>query len=605
MCGICGIVALGRPPEREAVERMSHTLVHQGPDGSGSYAGEEGVALGFRRLAIIDLSDAASQPFASDDGELQLVYNGEVYNYRELRRELEGHGHRFRSASDTEVVLRSYEQWGEGCVERFDGMWAFALWDRRRRLLFCSRDRFGIKPFYYAKRGDAFFFASEPKAFRGVLPLIPNPPAVHAFLEHGELDRGAETFLQGVERLPPAHNLVFGTEGARLRRYWSLEPGDPVPGDPAEAVRETFLEALRLHLRSDVPVGTCLSGGIDSSSIVVGVDHLLRTEHDTASAVGDRQQTFTAYFTEPGCDEREFAQAVVAQTNVAPHWITFDDADLVAALPTVVEGQDEPFGSTSMLAQWFVMREARRAGLTVMLDGQGGDEVFAGYDDYVGPYLADLLRDGRLPRFVRDARAFATSPRALAVQVARPFLHDRMRGRRTDTLLANPELGERPERPPFPGTLRSMLDHMRKNELPKLLRYEDRNSMAHSLEARVPFLDVKLVELAATLSGDLLLREGETKSVLRAALADLLPATVRRRRDKVGFVTPERRFFTGALGTLAAEVFASPEFGARGFTDDVKARRLLTAAQAGSLVDTQPVWRALNLELWVRRFCDA
>ncbi len=605
MCGICGVVALGRPAERATVEGMSRRLLHRGPDGSGSYATEEGVALGFRRLAIIDLSEAASQPFSSDDGDLRLVYNGEVYNYRELRRELEAHGHRFRSASDTEVVLRAYEQWGTRCVERFNGMWAFALWDGRERRLVCSRDRFGIKPFYYAYENGRFVFASEPQAFRGVLPLAPNRRVIRDFLELGRVDRGDETFFDRIRRLPSAHNLVLDDRGIRVSRYWSLEAGDP-PNDPVEAVRETFLDAVRLHLRSDVPVGTCLSGGIDSSAIVVAVDHLLRTEHETAAAVGDRQRTYTAFFPDPGCDERPWAEAVVRQTSATPNWVTFDDEDLVATLPTAVESQSEPFGSTSIFAQWFVMREARESGVTVMLDGQGGDELFAGYDDYVGPYLADLLRRGRLPRFARDAYGFGSSPRHLAVQVARPFLYDRVSARRRSArLLAHPGLGEDGDRDRFPGTLRTMLDEMRTNELPKLLRYEDRNSMAHRLEARVPFLDIRLVELAASLPGTHLLRGGETKAIFRKALADLLPDSVRVRRDKIGFATPERRFFTGALGSLAEEVFASDEFESRELVDAGRARALLSAVRAGSVSDTQPVWRALNLHLWIREFCSA
>src|SRR5438105_12260164 len=247
MCGICGIVAPGRPPETETVERMAAELDHRGPDGPGSFAAE-GDALGFRRLAIIDLSDAGDQPFASEDGTLRLVHNGEVYNYRELRRELEAHGHRFRSATDSEVILAAYREWGEGCVERFNGMWAFCIWDGRRRTLFCSRDRLGIKPFYYRVDGARLSFASEPWPLRGGKT---NLRAVHDYLEQGYLEEGDETFFAGVVRLPPAHSLTFGEGGLRLRRYWSLEPGQP-PADAVELVRETVLDAVRLQLRSDV-----------------------------------------------------------------------------------------------------------------------------------------------------------------------------------------------------------------------------------------------------------------------------------------------------------------------------------------------------------------
>src|SRR5918911_1224833 len=243
MCGICGIVAPGRPPESETVERMATELDHRGPDGAGSFTAE-GVALGFRRLAIIDLSDAGNQPFASEDGKLQLVHNGEVYNYRELRRELEAKGHRFRSATDTEVILAAYREWGERCVERFNGMWAFALWDEPRRRLFCSRDRFGVKPFYFRFEDGRFVFASEPRAFRAdpQTRLEPDPRAVREYLEQAYLDHTDETFLAGIRKLPPAHSLVVDENGLRVERYWRLEPRDPPAADAAEAVRDLFLD---------------------------------------------------------------------------------------------------------------------------------------------------------------------------------------------------------------------------------------------------------------------------------------------------------------------------------------------------------------------------
>jgi len=311
MCGICGIVRLGAPPATAAVEAMAATLDHRGPDGNGSFAAD-GVALGFRRLAIIDLSDAGNQPFASEDGTLQLLHNGEVYNYRELRRELEAKGRRFRSATDTEVILAAYEEWGDGCVERFNGMWAIAIWDGRKRRLFCSRDRFGVKPFYYRLDGDRFAFASEPRAFRAdpETRLEPNGPVVRDYLEQAYLDHTDETFFVGIRRLPPAHSLVFDDSGLRLARYWSLEPQDPPAADAADAVRELFMDSVRLRLRSDVPVGTCLSGGIDSSSIVVSVDRLLRDEHENALAVGERQRTFTVFFEDPGFDERPHVRLI-------------------------------------------------------------------------------------------------------------------------------------------------------------------------------------------------------------------------------------------------------------------------------------------------------
>ena len=614
MCGICGIVALGRPPETATVEHMAAELGHRGPDGEGSYTAE-GVALGFRRLAIIDLSEAGLQPFASEDGALQLVHNGEVYNYRELRRELEARGHRFRSATDTEVMLAAYREWGDRCVERFNGMWAFALWDGPRQRLFCSRDRFGVKPFYYRFDGGRFVFASEPRAFRRdpEARLEPNPRAVRDYLDQAYLDHTDETFFAGIRKLPPAHSLVVDERGLRLARYWSLEEREPAAGDPADALHELFLDSIRLRLRSDVLAGTALSGGLDSSAIAVTVDHLLKTEQENAVAVGPRQRTFTAYFDVPGFDERPYAEAVVGRTEAEPRWITFGPDELASDLPAIVQAQGEPFGSTSICAGWYVMREARRNGVTVMLDGQGGDEVLAGYRAHLGFRLADLLAAGRLRELGGELRSFhgVHSATALVTALSRPFAPEaltrlvRSRSRGAGALV-HPDLRalESPAAAngsPFPDRLRRHQQLiLTRRGLPELLRYEDRNSMAHAIEARVPFLDYRIVELCFSLPGSELIRGGRTKDVLRRALGELLPPAVRDRRDKLGFVTPERHWLRGRLGELAGDVFASRSFAERGFVDAAAARRRLERHRRGEVEAGMELWRALNLELWAR-----
>jgi asparagine synthase (glutamine-hydrolysing) len=601
MCGLCGVVDLDAPAARADVEGMLDALSHRGPDGRGVFA-DDGVCLGHLRLAILDLSDAGLQPMR--DGELQLLHNGEIYNYVELRDELRTKGHRFSTGTDSEVILAAYREWGERCVERFNGMWAFVIWDGARRRLFCSRDRLGIKPFYYRLDGSRFAFASEPWPLGSAEA---NLGPVRAYLEDGYLDQGDETFFAGVVRLPPAHCLTFGADGLERTRYWWLEPGQ-APADPVGAVREAVLDAVRLQLRSDVPVGTCLSGGIDSSSIAVAVAH-----HGH-----EHQKTVTAYFEDPGFDERPFARAVIERTGAEPHWVTFGADDLVADLPRIVEAQGEPFGSTSICAGWYVMREARRAGLTVMLDGQGGDEILGGYRASFGYRLSDLLREGRLTEASRELRAFASThgPRWAAVALAAPHVPEqvrlaaRSRLRGSATLVAPALRAASVEADGngslFPDRLRRQLQVLlTRRGLPELLRYEDRNSMAHSLEARVPLLDHRLVQLAFSLPGSELIRRGETKSVLRRALSDLLPPAVAARRDKLGFVTPEGRFLQGALGELAADVFASQQFRERGFVDTQAATRRLARHRNGDLRAGMELWRALNLELWAQRFLDA
>ena len=619
MCGICGVVAPGRPPESATVRAMASALAHRGPDGDGFFDAP-GVALGHRRLSIIDLSHAGDQPFASADGALQLIHNGEVYNYRELRAELEGMGHRFRSATDTEVVLAAYLEWGERCVERFNGMWAFALWDAREQRLFASRDRLGVKPFYYRWDGERLAFASELKAFRadpGGGPLRANLPIVRDYVARDRFDHTDETFFEGIVKLPTAHSLVLDAGGLRLKRYWRLERRDPPAGDPIEAVRELFLDSVRLRLRSDVRVGTALSGGIDSSAVACTVDRLLRDEAESARPVGDRQATFTVYFDVPGYDERPYARAVVERTLARPTWVSFTDRELVEALPSIVESHDEPFRSTSICAGWFVMRAARAAGVTVVLDGQGGDEVFAGYPAYLPARWADLLAAGRLAELGRElqgqagAYGAANAARVLARTLAPAAVESALRARRSgsDGLL-HPDLRGLPPhietvRSPFPDRLRTLMTRiLTVRGLPELLHAEDRNSMAHSLEARVPFLDYRLVELAYALDGGELLRRGVTKSAIRRALADVLPPAVAARTDKLGFATPEAVWLRGALGDLAGDVFASCAFAERGFVDAAAARRRLDDHRAGRVEAGFELWRALNVELWARGFLD-
>ena len=601
MCGIVGIVDFDRRPDRVEIEHRLDELAHRGPDGRGVFA-DENACLGHLRLAILDLSPAGLQPM--QDGELQLLHNGEIYNYVELRDELRSKGHRFSTGTDSEVILAAFREWGERCVERFNGMWAFVIWNTERRVLFASRDRLGIKPFYYRLDGRRLVFASEPWPVR---TAGANLDAVRDYVEQGYLDQADETFFAGVLRLRPAHSLRFGPEGLTTWRYWSVQPSER-PRDSVAAVRETLLDAVRLQLRSDVPVGTCLSGGIDSSAIAVAVAH-----HGH-----EHQKTVTAYFDDPGYDERPYARAVVAATGAEAHWVTFDADDLVRDLPAIVEAQGEPFGSTSICAGWYVMRAARAAGLTVMLDGQGGDELLAGYRASFGHRLSDLLRAGELVRATRELQAFTRvhGPRWAAVALANPHVPERLRlavrsrARGAAPLLTAELRGARhvaeENGAVFPDRLRRQLHVLlTRRGLPELLRYEDRNSMAHSLEARVPLLDHRLVELAFSLSGDELIRNGETKSVLRRALSELLPPAVAARRDKLGFVTPERRFFRGALGELAADVFASQSFRERGWVDDRAAARRLARHRAGRLDAGMELWRVLNLELWARRFLDA
>ena len=618
MCGLAGIIDFRREADPQTAESMADLLAHRGPDDAAAWR-EPGVACAFRRLAIIDLSLDGRQPMADESDRYRIMHNGEVYNYLELRSELQSRGRRFRSETDTEVILQAFAEWGPDCLRRFNGMWAFVIWDRRERRLFASRDRFGVKPLYYRHEPGRLVFASEPRAFRAdERPLSPNERVIRDFLEHSLLEHGDETFFAGIVPLPAGHSLTFDEQGLRLDPYWRLEPAEAPAGDPAEAVRELFLDAVRLRLRSDVHIGTCLSGGIDSSAIACGVDMLLQTEAVNPRPVGERQDVFTVYFEEPRIDERMYASAVVDRIRARSHLISFSASELIEKLPEIVEAQGEPFRTTSIAAQWFVMREASRAGVTVMLDGQGGDEILAGYHGYFGYRFADLLVRGRLRELSTELSSYrtvhgATYPTMLGA-LARPFVPPSLAWKaraRTNgsTAMLHPHLRTQlpaplPTSDGFPDRFRRYLHFVLTRRLPELLRYEDRNSMTHSIEARVPFLDYRLVQLMFSLDSRELIDHGRTKAVLRRALADLLPDVVRERVDKIGFATPEAQWLRGPLGLLATEVFNSREFRERGFVDARAAEERLRRHRGGRDAAGYELWRALSLELWARAFLD-
>ncbi|HVA92567.1 MAG TPA: asparagine synthase (glutamine-hydrolyzing) [Chloroflexota bacterium] len=636
MCGIAGTVSFEAPPE--PVEPMLERMVHRGPDDHGVYA-DRHARLGFRRLAIVDLSPAGHQPMTNEDRSLWLVFNGEIYNYRELTSELRDRGHRFHSRTDSEVILHAYEEWGSDCPRRFNGMFAFALWDSRQEALFCARDRFGVKPFYYAEPGGAggLAFASEIKALFGHPQLArptANLPLIRDFLVSGWLDHTAGTNFAGIHQLPAAHAMTVSRDGKRIMRYWDLPPEqDAGPTGQRERRRaaEQFAclleDSVRLRLHADVPVGTCLSGGLDSSSIVCLANRLLFTDDSNLAwhERGARQKTFSACYDDPRHDEREYIDQVIAATGAEsnPTFPGHEDP-IEEIVPRVVWHQDEPFGSTSILAQWHVMQAAHQRGMKVLLDGQGADELLAGYHGYFGIGLADQLLSGQVTPFVRDlalyrryhasswpglARGMAAGvlSRQSRVSLALRGLSHRRKG--APTLLGDRMggLGAPSDTwVPRPGSSlhATLYNHANYTGLPALLHYEDRNSMAFSIEARTPFLDYRLAEFVARVPNDVLLRHGLTKMILREAMAGVLPEPVRRRRDKKGFSTPEDTWFRTSLSSWVADILLSPSFARRGFVDPAFASALFEEHKSGRVNQSTLLWRLLSVELWARAFLD-
>ena len=626
MCGIAGICrADQRPVQLSQLEAMAELLRHRGPDDQGIY--QKGPAgLAFRRLAILDLSPAGHQPMTNEDGTLWLVFNGEIYNYRSLVTELEAAGHAFRSRSDTEAILHAYEQWGQDCVQHFNGMFAFALWDERRQQLFAARDRFGIKPFYYHANGERFIFASEIKALfaDAATPRRVNDERLTDYLVYGYLDHTAETLFADIRQLPPAHRLVLRQGQMHIQRYWDLDPAQRLDdlSDQAASARlhELFFDSVRLHLQSDVPLGTCLSGGLDSSAIVCATARLLDADGVDRAMIGERQRTFTASFEDPAFDERRFAREVIAQTGAQP-FFAFPQAEaLNELLPDLIWHQEEPFGSTSIVAQWYVMQLAGQQGIKVMLDGQGSDEIFAGYHPFFSGLWANQLRRADFAGLSRELEGFrgrhGAPPRILLTGALGLCLPAAWRGRiqrsrgRTQPAWLGQALADR-ERPwlempaPYRDPLRrQMYQYLTTLHLPSLLHYEDRNSMAFSIEARVPFLDHRLVEFAFALPARFMLRAGETKWLLRQALADVLPPAIAQRQDKMAFGTPEAAWLRTTLQPTLQEVFSSARFRQRPYWNAAVVDRIWNEHQSGQADRRLLLWRWLNTELWLRRFMD-
>ncbi len=660
MCGIVGLWHLNRQPINPAALQQATTLLrHRGPDDEGyllvdtatgcpsHFGGSDTIsqlhlprlenaagksfdlALGFRRLSILDLSPAGHQPMASADGRCWIIYNGEIYNYLELRSELASHGHRFRTGTDTEVILAAYQQWGRDCLARFNGMWAFALWDNAQRQLFCARDRFGIKPFYYFWNNEIFAFASEIKALLKICGTArqPNEPIIYDYLHDGYVDHTDETFFAGVKQLPPAHALLLCDGRLSLQRYWDLASNhqtESAMSDAryAEEFYAIFEDAVRLHLRSDVAIGTCLSGGLDSSAIVCVANKLLFSDRVMSPhLIGEQQKTFSSCFDDPRFDERKYIEHVLHATGAEPNYIFPSGSKLLEILPRLVWQQDEPFVSTSIYAQWCVMEKAAERGVKVLLDGQGGDELLAGYPGYFSYYCASLIRQGRLLEFWREAlahkRLHGTSLAKIVWRAARLNLPAVVRDRvdrarqETDLGLSQDFLRQhRNRRIDFsPQKHADIFDDfvavlLTRYSLPALLRYEDRNAMAFSIEARVPFLDYRLVEHIWALPDDQKIKRGSTKAILRNAMRHVLPEPVRFRKDKMGFNTPERNWLANELRGWACETIRSASFAGRGYFNVPQILAAFEAHAAGKRDLTFRAWRWLNLELWFRRMID-
>lgn len=622
MCGINGIVEplrSARAPDelRATLRRMNQAVAHRGPDGEGELI-EPGLALGHRRLSIIDLSDAGAQPMFNEDGRLALVFNGEIYNHVELRQELQAAGHVFRSRSDTEVILHAHEQWGDDCVQRFNGMWAFALWDRQARRLLLSRDRLGVKPLCYALRDGRLVFSSEPAGVNAAQRLDQaDTGKLFEYLAYGYRRDDGRSFYAGLSELPLGHHAVWQDGQLRLQRHWQLsEPqatADPRAADPA-ALRELLADAVRLRFRSDVPVALLQSGGLDSSAICAVVNDEIAAGRLQAEQV----TAFTAVHPgHPQDETRELRALMATCPRVQSVELTPDATQMAQQLPQFVAAMQEPQASPTSYAHWGLMREIAGRGIKVVLNGQGADEAWAGYGRYIAGYrLLDLLLT-RPQSAWREARAMQQrmgfGAGLLASQTAKALLGRRAasawRARITegawavlDADLIRQHSSQLPEVPVdwrghnLDRHLRSQLLHY---GFGQILRYEDQSSMNQSVEIRSPFIDHRLMALAFAQPMGARFSDGITKRALRKAFAQRLPAAIVDNHRKIGFATPFAAWAASpAFRALLQDLVASDSFRSRRLWNaPLLAQRLL---QPDAVAHGFPVWRFVNAELWLR-----
>jgi asparagine synthase (glutamine-hydrolysing) len=633
MCGIAGMVSFDGLPADASVTatRMRDALVHRGPDEAGLFCDTHAV-LAHRRLSIVDLS-TGQQPLANEDGRIQIVFNGEIYNHAEIRRELEALGHTYRTKSDTETIVHAYEQWGDDAVDRFRGMFAFAIWDSAERRLLLVRDRLGIKPLYWTQVGSLLLFGSEIKALlaSGLVHPRANTSVLPELLSTRYVS-GSDTLFTGIHKLLPGHRLVFQNGDLRIRQYWDIPVrNSQVQVEKAngrEAIVDRFrsllTESVRLRLMSDVPLGMFLSGGIDSSAIAALMARLV-----------DRPiKTFSVGFEERAFNELGYAREVSQAIGADPHEVVIDDRDFFGALPRLVWHEDEPIAHPSSVPLYFVSRLARQH-VTVVLTGEGSDELLAGYGKYpriamnwragtiyermlpksVRQLVADNLvpavpgRVGRLAR--RSFLAMDRTPEAMFLDnFAAIRLADQQR------LLANRNAADRAtvraygpslawfDRPPAGSSLLTRLLYAdMKTYLVELLMKQDQMSMATSIESRVPFLDHALVEFAATIPDQWKLSGFTTKRVLREAMKGVLPDSILS-RPKMGFPVPFARWTREHWNGPLREVLLDRRTRERGIVDAPAVERLLDDHQAGRTDGWDRLWMLLNLELWYRTFVD-
>ena len=609
MCGIVGDINFNnRAIEEQNIREMMHKIKHRGPDDEGIFI-EDSVGLGFVRLSIIDLSSAGHQPMISDDSRFVLIFNGEVFNYIELREELRAKGYKFRSNSDTEVVLKSYQEWGEKCLDKFNGMWAFVVYDRETKETFGARDRFGIKPFYYYRDNKRFLFASEIKAIKVAVKdaLSINEQAIFNYLVFNRTDYGEKTFYNEICRVPHGHSFCISSSGEfKLHKWYDLSSHCNKDKIDSKEYRELLTSAIKLRMRSDVPVGVCLSGGLDSSSIISIISKKLN--------IKDIKSFSAVYGKGKRGDESEFIDEMSPFLNNM-HYSKPTAKSLFDDIDDMVNLLDEPVPTTSIYAQYKVMELAKKHA-TVTLDGQGADEQLAGYPYFYGFYFKELLTNLSLGELSSEMFHYIKKHKSLyGVKTLLFFLlpeklktnlkvkkisyiqSDFYKNSSSKNLLVSELYGA-------DSLKQSLLKHF-EYKLEHLLKWEDLNSMRFSIESRVPFLDYRVVEQTLSLKNENYIKKGLTKYILRESMKSIVPEKIRMRYDKVGFSTPEDEWFRESFfQEMIGGILENPTDSFSRYIDTNRAMVMYTQHLNHEINCSRDIWKWINLDLWLKNNKD-
>ena len=628
MCGINGYISLNdssvaedqHEAVRSKIKLMNDIIAHRGPDSEGIFA-ENPVCFGFRRLSILDLTDDANQPMLSNDRSVVLVFNGEIYNYIEIKQELISKGYQFRTQSDTEVIINSYLEYGFSCVEKFNGMWAFAIYDFRKRILFCSRDRFGVKPFYYYKDKNALLFSSELKALHKSCGLNrANLSKVYEYLAYGYRINDGETFFENCAELLPGTNMIIENNQVRFQKYYELGLNTFQHDNSLtyqEEYTRTFESAVRLRYRSDVPVGIMLSGGFDSTSIAKVTDNLIEKGELGLNEI----HAFTASFPDFSDDETDIVREFVKTCkHIRLHEITVNLKELVTDFEDMIYGFDHPVGMFSTVAHNCLMKKCKERGIKVVLNGQGSDEAYAGYVKYIsGIHLLDqlLMRDGNflgefhsLNNLNGYSKSFLLSQMFKSVLSLKHSSYLRAKYLEKtisclDSEFVNSQYNHYKSDWKFSlkgeNFNRYLLNHITHKTLNNILHREDISSMLESIEIRCPFMDYRLMEFAFSIPNDLRFKNGITKVIQRETIGRMLPDSITKNRRKIGFSTPFTEFISSNhdFKTFIQSTINSNSFNSKTIWNADKIRKKFnTAAENHNF----PFWRVINLELWSQAY---